>query len=241
MRSVWPRRRPARYAGRRYLDGVRSWRRAVRWKLLLVFGPFITASVIWGLLEHHSAAYVAGWLGGGAAGALLALRDSPPAYLQTWGDGDDGERRTHNVLAQLGWKLIEDVGNGRGNYDHILVGPPGVFLLDSKNWTGVTSIVDGHPKLARRHDPEADPKVARTRDAVLAASAELSRTIRARTGRVVWVSAVVVFWNEFPDGVVESDRLTYVHGSRLLELLRRPQPSAASSARRFRGQMYEDG
>jgi len=35
----------------------------------------------------------------------------------------------------------------------------------------------------------------------------------------VWVSAVVVFWTEFPDGLVESNRLTYVHGSRLLEFL----------------------
>jgi nuclease-like protein len=219
MRSLLSGRSPATYAGQRYRDGVRSWRRAIRWKLLLVFGPFIAASVIWGLLEHHGAAYLAGWLGGGAAGALLALGDSPPAYLQTWGDGDAGERRTHRVLVQLGWELIEDVDNGRGNYDHILVGPPGVFLLDSKNWTGITSIVDGAPKLARRHDPQAGPDMARTRNAVLAASAELSRTIRARTGRGVWVSAVVVFWNEFPDGLVESDRLTYVHGSRLLEFL----------------------
>jgi hypothetical protein len=164
MRFVLPRRAPATYAGRRYRSGVRSWRRAIRWKLLLVFGPFIAASVIWGVLEHHGAAYLAGWLGGGSAGALLALRDSPPAYIQTWGDGDAGERRTHNVLAQLGWELIEDVDNGRGNYDHILVGPPGVFLLDSKNWTSVTSIVDGRPKLARRHDPDADPRIGRTRD-----------------------------------------------------------------------------
>jgi hypothetical protein len=57
----------------------------------------------------------------------------PRPYVQTWGDGDAGERRTHKVLAQLGWELIEDVDNGRGNYDHILVGPSGVFLLDSKN------------------------------------------------------------------------------------------------------------
>jgi hypothetical protein len=40
----------------------------------------------------------------------------------------------------------------------------------------------------------------------------------------VWVSAVVVFWNEFPEGVAESDRLTYVHGSRLLQFLKdRPE------------------
>lgn len=128
MRLPLARRSTTTYAGRRYRNGVRSWRRAIRWKLLLVFAPFIAASVVWGLVEHHAAAYLAGWLGGGAAGAILALRDAPPAYLQTWGDGDAGERATHNVLTKLGWELIEDVDHGRGNCDHILVGPPGIFL-----------------------------------------------------------------------------------------------------------------
>ena len=56
LRFALPRRAPATYAGRRYRNGVRSWRRAIRWKLLLVFGSFIAASVIWGPLEHHSVA-----------------------------------------------------------------------------------------------------------------------------------------------------------------------------------------
>jgi hypothetical protein len=111
------------------------------------------------------------------------------------------------------------VDNGRGNYDHILVGPPGVFLLDSKNWTGITSIVNGRPKLGRRHDPNADPRLGRVRDAILGASAEISREILKRTGRRAWVNAVVVFWNEFPDGLVEADRITHVHGARLLRFL----------------------
>jgi hypothetical protein len=192
----------------------------MRWKLVLIFAPFLAASVIWGALEHHAAAYVAGWLGGGAAGAILALRDAPPAYLQTWGDGDAGERATHNVLTKLGWELIEDVDHDGGNFDHILVGPPGIFLLDSKNWTGVTSIVDGTPRLARRHDPESSAAwTAGVKSSILAASAEISRELRARTGRRVWVNAVVVFWNEFPEALVETERLTYVHGSRLLQLL----------------------
>ncbi len=144
--------------------------------------------MVCGLLEHHAAAYIAGWLGGGAAGAILALRNTPPAYLQTWGDGDAGKRATHKVLAELGWELIEDVDRGRGNYDHILIGPPGIFLIHSKNWTGVTSIVDGHPKLARRHDPESrNAWTGGVKSSVLAASAEISRELRACTGRRVWV------------------------------------------------------
>jgi len=95
-----------------------------------------------------------------------------------------------------------------------------VFLLDSKNWTGITSIIDGAPKLNRRHDPEARSSfAAAVRNAVLASSAEISRELRRRTGRSVWVNAIVVFWNEFSDGLNERHPITYVHGSRLLEFL----------------------
>ena len=110
------RRRATTYAAQRYRRGLRSWRRAIRWKLLLVFGPIVFASFVWGFIERHQAAYLAGWLGGMAAAAMLALADTPPAYLQTWGDGDAGEWATHKVLSRLGWRLIEDVEHERGNY-----------------------------------------------------------------------------------------------------------------------------
>jgi hypothetical protein len=52
--------------------------------------------------------------------------------------------------------------------------------------------------------------------AVLASSAEICRELRRRTGRSVWVNAIVV-WNEFPDGLIELQPITYLLGSRLLE------------------------
>jgi hypothetical protein len=56
--------------------------------------------------------------------------------------GADGESATALALDALqshGWKTFHDVrwpGRQRANIDHIAVGPGGVFVIDSKNWSG---------------------------------------------------------------------------------------------------------
>jgi hypothetical protein len=56
--------------------------------------------------------------------------------------GADGESATASALDALrshGWKTFHDVrwpGRQRANIDHIAVGPGGVFVIDSKNWSG---------------------------------------------------------------------------------------------------------
>jgi hypothetical protein len=39
--------------------------------------------------------------------------------------------------------------------------------------------------------------------------------IEQRTGHRIWVQAVVVFWSEFPEGLVEDGKCVFVHGARL--------------------------
>jgi hypothetical protein len=126
-------RAPETYAGRRYREGVKRWRRGIRPYLWLIFGPFALSSVVIGLLSHEHTIFLVGFIGGSAAGAMIALRDQPPSYLQTWGHGATGERWTHNALHSLGWHLVDYVDTGRGNYDHLLVGPAGVFMIETKN------------------------------------------------------------------------------------------------------------
>jgi hypothetical protein len=221
-------RAPDTYAARRYREGVKSWRRGTRPYLWGVFGPIALSSFVIGVLSHDHAIFLVGFLGGGAAGAMIALRDQPPTYLQTWGDGAAGERRTHNALRSLGWHLVDDVDTGRGNYDHLLVGPAGVFMIETKNLTGVAEVEGLVPLLRRRHDPRGrEQKLAHLPRNAREAGRDLSREIGRRTGRSVWVQAVVVFWNEFPQEHVEAGRVLYVHGSRIAELLRKREQGLA--------------
>jgi hypothetical protein len=69
--------------------------------------------------------------------------------LYAWRQGAEGERRTGAVLASLqaqGWVVLHDLhwpGRPFANIDHIAVGPAGVFVIDSKNWTGSVLVRDG--------------------------------------------------------------------------------------------------
>jgi len=47
-----------------------------------------------------------------------------------------------------------DGRTGRGNIDHLLIGPPGVFLLDSKNLSGLLSVKAGVLSVRWREDPD---------------------------------------------------------------------------------------
>jgi len=72
-------------------------------------------------------------------GWRLRFRVSQDA--RNWARGARGERRTARQLARLtrhGWVVLHDLaipGSG-ANADHLLIGPGGTFLLDSKNWRG---------------------------------------------------------------------------------------------------------
>jgi hypothetical protein len=151
-----------------------------------------------------------------AAGAWLVLRDSPPAYIENWNTGAEGERKTARELRRLDgshWSVFHDIDNGYGNYDHILVSEAGVFLLDSKYLGGSIDFRGDELWLSRRHDPEADRPEPAARRSALRGAANLSQALHRLTGKRVWVQAVVVFWCDFDPGVHEDDRCTFVHGS----------------------------
>jgi hypothetical protein len=85
------------------------------------------------------AAAVVGWL----------LRVRVSADTAAWGRGAKGERRTARALHPLlraGWTVLHDVAipGSRANADRLLIGPPGVFLVDAKAWHGhITLGLDG--------------------------------------------------------------------------------------------------
>src|SRR3954453_5632477 len=63
--------------------------------------------------------------------------------------GAEGEESTARVLGALsaeGWRIFHDVrwpGRAQANIDHVVVGPSGVFVLDTKSWVGRVDIRPG--------------------------------------------------------------------------------------------------
>lgn len=84
-----------------------------------------------------------------------------------WEAGAAGEQATGAVLDRLDptvWTVWHDVrwpGRLRANIDHVVLGPPGVLVIDSKNWSGAVAVVDG----VLRQD-------GRTRDKAVAGAAD---------------------------------------------------------------------
>jgi hypothetical protein len=96
-------------------------------------------------------------------------------HAEMYERGAAGERRTADRLATLpaGWVVLHDVrwpGRRFANIDHVVVGPSGIFVIDSKNWSGRVTLRDG---VLRQNGRSREKQVAGCADAALA-TAELA-------------------------------------------------------------------
>jgi hypothetical protein len=124
-----------------------DWSRGLAWRLPLVGGAGIGAAVLTDPLPAV-ARLTASLAVIGAVGWRLRLRAS--AEASAWRKGAHGERRTARRLRRLvrrGYVAFHDLGmpGSRANIDHLLIGPTGVFVIDSKQYTGsIQQTPDGH-------------------------------------------------------------------------------------------------
>jgi Nuclease-related domain len=77
-------------------------------------------------------------------GVVLALT-SEPQSTRAWAIGAKGEEKLAMALEGIdGLHVLHDRGvrGTRGNIDHILIAPAGVFVIDAKNYEGLIQIRD---------------------------------------------------------------------------------------------------
>jgi hypothetical protein len=125
----WRRMRAAEWA---------AWTRSLPWRVAATLGAGAAAGILGGLLAPRFS-LVVGVLVTVAAGWGLRFKPSPDAVA--WRRGAAGERRTARLLAPLerhGWAVLHDlaVPGSRANFDHLVIGPGGVFMIDSKRYRG---------------------------------------------------------------------------------------------------------
>jgi hypothetical protein len=127
----------ATYRRRRALE-LAAWTRSLAWR-----APLVAAA---GLVVHVLAAQ-AGLPQAGLLGLAVAvvvawrLRFRPSEQARTWQRGATGERHTARLLDRLtrdGYVVFHDlaVPGSPANVDHLVIGPTGLFVIDSKQWTG---------------------------------------------------------------------------------------------------------
>jgi hypothetical protein len=216
-----------RFAEERFHARRRAWRRRIWW----FFPPFaavliaIPVTLGWLLAPEHLGFY---WgLGVGVAFAITAaLMDSPPHHIERWRQGADGEKATAKALRPLGrdgWTLLHDLDTGRGNIDHLVIGPPGVFLLDTKNLSGALSVKAGVLSVRWREDPDDGYENFRLARQMRARASDLEELVRLR-GIEVSVQPVVVLWGHFEQSSLLSKGVAWVQGKELERALRGRPP-----------------
>ncbi|HEX5592075.1 MAG TPA: nuclease-related domain-containing protein [Solirubrobacterales bacterium] len=68
----------------------------------------------------------------------------------SWAQGAVGEEVVGGILEGLaaeGWHVIHDVSFGRGNIDHIVVGPGGIYTIETKSRAGKVWLEHLDPKM----------------------------------------------------------------------------------------------
>jgi len=115
-----------------------AWTRTLPWRIAAILGVGAGGGVLGSVLAPRLGLLV-GALAAVAVGWGLRFRPSPDAVA--WRRGAAGERRTAGLLDPLerhGWAILHDlaVPGSRANIDHLVIGPGGVFVIDSKQYRG---------------------------------------------------------------------------------------------------------
>jgi hypothetical protein len=115
-----------------------AWTRSLPWRVAVILAVATVGGLL-GRLLALQLSLVPGALAAVAAGWGLRFRSSPDAVA--WRRGSAGERRTARLLGPLerqGWAVLHDlaVPDSRANIDHLVIGPGGVFVIDSKQYRG---------------------------------------------------------------------------------------------------------
>jgi hypothetical protein len=157
-------------------EELAAWTRSLAWRVPLVAAAGVAAQIL---------ADLAGlpWAGllGLAVAALIGwrLRFRPSEQAHTWQRGAHGERHTARLLDRLtreGFVVFHDlaVPGSPANVDHLAIGPSGVFVIDSKQWSG--SVHQGADGLAWHNHHRLD----RTLETVRWEADAISRMLGAR-------------------------------------------------------------
>jgi Nuclease-related domain len=127
----------AEYRRRRALE-LAGWARSLAWR-----APLVAVAGLAGQVLASRVGLPRTGLAGLVVAALVGwrLRFRPSEAARTWQRGARGERHTARLLRRLtrdGYIVFHDlaVPGSDANVDHLVIGPSGVFIIDSKQWTG---------------------------------------------------------------------------------------------------------
>ena len=154
------------------------------WPLFLAVALLGFAAAVMAFVSlEWGAVLVVGSAGGGWWCLTRGLR-----HVERFFKGARGEEHVSGILRTLpdGYHVFNDFVAGRQHVDHVVVGPAGVFAVETKFWRGRVTAEDGHILVDGRL-PDRDPLAQARREAGFV------RTALARAGWTGEVTPVLAF------------------------------------------------
>jgi hypothetical protein len=180
-------------------------KKSFNYKIVMVFGVVIIIVGIIGIIMLN------------ILGIIIAIAGALVYYYghnegRSWMKGDKGEKLVSLYLEDLpnGYFTFNDVTipGGKGNFDHIAIGPTGIFLIETKNYSGFFKIY-GNDWYSR----SSSQKMKRNPGNQVRLNAlDLSKFLNKKLGRKIWVTGVVaLIKNNFK--IINKPKYYYVVGA----------------------------
>ncbi len=213
--------------------------------LLRAFWPLLVICLVTGYLLR--AWFPKPYLSVSTVGVLFFLVAVATALLLAWGDrrlghflkGAKGEEWVAHELAFLSSDYTVFNGlrlrGGKQNFDHIIVAPAGVFVVETKNWRGAVGFKDGKLVLPDGKEPSRPPLKQ-----VKAATAELVSYIDdAGCGDLPVYSVLCFLGTELPEELMNVNGVVVCKGEKLADVLQETfdEPMAASMRDKVVGEL----
>jgi hypothetical protein len=150
--------------------------------------------------------------------ALLTIDSLASPIVERWGRGAAGEERVGQILDGLrdsGWYALHDVNLGRGNIDHVLIGPAGIFTIETKSHRGRINTAKIDKQMTRQAYAEGKliEKITglRAESLLVFSNAYLTPAITHREGVVILPARMLAGHLQRRTGTIPAARVTEVY------------------------------
>jgi hypothetical protein len=131
---------------------ARAYVKRLRMRTLVTLGVLAVATALLGrTLGLHSMLFLASEIA--LLVSIFVISRYVLPLVERRDRGATGEEQVGGILdqmADLGWCVIHDASLGRGNVDHILIGPPGIFTIETKSHPGPVRVARVHGETLRQ-------------------------------------------------------------------------------------------
>jgi hypothetical protein len=138
---------------------------------------------------------------------------------RNWRKGADGEAMVSDMLRNLpdDYVVINDITKKLGNIDHVVIGPTGVYVLNTKKWRGAVQL-GSNDELLLNGRPTDKPEVGN----LVHATMDFHDKIKVLCEKEEFIHGLMVFVDTYVEGSSSSKKhMHLVRDDKLIEYLQK--------------------